>query len=95
MSVLRRRTCRFCGCKFLVQSAPVCAAAGDGRSCAPVAMGFGAMSPEKRLEISRKGGVIAHERGVAHEFTTDEARAAGRKGGRATNAKRASAKQAA
>ncbi len=39
------------------------------------------MSPEKKREIASKGGRAAHERGTAHEFTPDEARAAGRKGG--------------
>ena len=43
--------------------------------------GFASMSPEKQREIARKGGRAAHERGTAHEFTSDEARAAGRKGG--------------
>ncbi len=43
--------------------------------------GFAAMSPEKQKEIARKGGKAAHERGTAHEFTPDEARVAGRKGG--------------
>lgn len=45
------------------------------------ARGFAAMDPEKLSEISRKGGKAAHEAGTAHEFTTDEAKAAGRKGG--------------
>jgi general stress protein YciG len=39
-------------------------------------------------EIARKGGKAAHTAGTAHEFTSDEARAAGSKGGRATHAKR-------
>ena len=39
------------------------------------------MDREKQREIARKGGRAAHEKGTAHEFTTDEARAAGRKGG--------------
>jgi hypothetical protein len=39
-------------------------------------------------EIARKGGKAAHSAGTAHEFTTEEARVAGRKGGRATHAKR-------
>ena len=43
--------------------------------------GFASMSPEKQREIARKGGRAAHEKGTAHEWTTDEARAAGRKGG--------------
>lgn len=39
------------------------------------------MSTDKQREIARKGGRAAHERGTAHQFTPDEARAAGRKGG--------------
>ncbi len=41
-----------------------------------------------RQEAGRKGGRIAHERGTAHEWTSDEARAAGRKGGLARAANR-------
>ena len=50
--------------------------------------GFAAMDPKLVSEISRKGGKAAHSAGTAHEFTSDEARAAGRKGGLATHAKR-------
>ncbi len=39
------------------------------------------MSAEKQREIASKGGRAAHEKGTAHEWTTDEARSAGRKGG--------------
>ena len=39
------------------------------------------MNSERQKEIARKGGRAAHEKGKAHEFTSDEARAAGRKGG--------------
>ena len=39
------------------------------------------MSPEKQREIASKGGRAAHEKGTAHEWTADEARNAGRKGG--------------
>jgi hypothetical protein len=39
------------------------------------------MDREKQKEIARRGGRAAHEKGTAHEFTSDEARAAGRKGG--------------
>jgi hypothetical protein len=39
------------------------------------------MSPEKQREIASKGGRAAHQKGTAHEWTTDEARSAGRKGG--------------
>ena len=43
--------------------------------------GFASMSAEKQREIARKGGRAAHEKGAAHEWTVDEARLAGRKGG--------------
>ncbi len=52
------------------------------------ARGFASMSSERQREIARKGGRAAHECGKAHEFTTDEARAAGRKGGEAVSANR-------
>jgi general stress protein YciG len=39
------------------------------------------MDAHRQKEIARKGGRAAHEKGKAHEFTADEARAAGRKGG--------------
>jgi general stress protein YciG len=43
--------------------------------------GFASMTPEKQREIASKGGRAAHEKGTAHEWTADEARNAGRKGG--------------
>ncbi len=43
--------------------------------------GFASMSPEKQREIASKGGRVAHAKGTAHEWSTDEARSAGRKGG--------------
>jgi general stress protein YciG len=43
--------------------------------------GFASMSPEKQREIASKGGRAAHLKGTAHEWTSDEARRAGRKGG--------------
>jgi len=39
------------------------------------------MDPAKQKEIASKGGRAAHAKGTAHEFTSDEARVAGRKGG--------------
>ncbi len=39
------------------------------------------MSPEKQREIASKGGRAAHQKGTAHEWTSEEARQAGRKGG--------------
>jgi uncharacterized protein len=43
--------------------------------------GFASMSPEKQREIASKGGRAAHAKGTAHEWTSEEARSAGRKGG--------------
>jgi general stress protein YciG len=50
--------------------------------------GFAAMSPEKRIEMARKGGTAA-SKGNGHKFTSAEAREAGRKGGIACGANRA------
>lgn len=47
--------------------------------------GFASMSPERRREIAAKGGKTSHARGVAHEFTSEEARLAGKKGGTAVS----------
>lgn len=43
--------------------------------------GFASMDPAKQREIASKGGRAAHKKGTAHEFSSEEARAAGRKGG--------------
>jgi uncharacterized protein len=50
--------------------------------------GFAVMDHALVSEIARKGGRAAHSAGTAHEFTREEARIAGRKGGLATNVKR-------
>lgn len=50
--------------------------------------GFAGMSVERQREIASLGGRTAHERGTAHEFTPDEARAAGRKGGASVSVNR-------
>ena len=47
----------------------------------PSKRGFAAMDRSKQREIASKGGRAAHQDGTAHEFSADEARAAGRKGG--------------
>jgi general stress protein YciG len=47
------------------------------------------MDPAKQKEIASKGGKAAHAKGTAHEFTSDEARVAGRKGGEAVSRDRA------
>lgn len=43
--------------------------------------GFACLTPEQRRAIARKGGTNAHAQGVAHRWTTEEARSAGQKGG--------------
>ncbi len=47
--------------------------------------GFAGMDDEKQREIASKGGKAAHEKGTAHEFTSEEAREAGKKGGEAVS----------
>jgi uncharacterized protein len=44
--------------------------------------GFAAMDPEEQRALASKGGRAAHEKGTAHEFDSQEAAEAGRKGGR-------------
>jgi general stress protein YciG len=51
--------------------------------------GFASMDSAKQREIASKGGRAAHAKGTAHEFTSDEARVAGRKGGEAVSRDRA------
>ena len=43
--------------------------------------GFASMSAEKQREIASKGGKAAHRKGTAHQWSSQEARDAGRKGG--------------
>ena len=50
--------------------------------------GFASMDPQRQREIASEGGRAAHEKGTAHEFTSEEAREAGRKGGMARSQKR-------
>jgi len=51
--------------------------AGNGKS----RRGFASMDPARQREIASKGGRAAHAKGTAHEWSSDEARVAGRKGG--------------
>jgi len=46
--------------------------------------GFASMDPQRQREIASQGGNAAHEKGTAHEFTPEEAREAGRKGGQSS-----------
>jgi uncharacterized protein len=43
--------------------------------------GFASMDRDRQREIASKGGRAAHEKGTAHEWTSEEAREAGRRGG--------------
>ena len=43
------------------------------------------MDRAKQREIASKGGKAAHQKGTAHEWTSEEAREAGRKGGMASH----------
>ena len=50
--------------------------------------GFASMDRAKQREIASKGGKAAHVKGTAHEWSTEEARLAGRKGGIASHERR-------
>ena len=50
--------------------------------------GFASMDEARQREIASKGGRAAHAKGTAHEFDSNEARAAGRKGGEAVSRNR-------
>lgn len=47
--------------------------------------GFASMDPDRQREIASMGGKAAHEKGTAHEFDSQEAAEAGRKGGKASH----------
>lgn len=49
--------------------------------CPKTRRGFASMDQQTQRLIASKGGRAAHAKGTAHEFTTEEAAAAGRKGG--------------
>jgi uncharacterized protein len=61
---------------------------GTGGSTRKSARGFASMDAAKQREIASKGGRAAHAKGTAHEFDSNEARAAGRKGGMAVSRNR-------
>jgi len=54
----------------------------------PRRRGFAAMDRDRVKEIASKGGKAAHAAGTAHQFSSDEARNAGRKGGMAPHVRR-------
>lgn len=55
--------------------------------------GFASMDRERQREIARKGGRAAHEQGVAHQWSSEEARTAGRKGGQSSRGSRNTSSQ--
>ena len=61
---------------------------GGGTTVAKEDRGFASMDRAKQREIASKGGKAAHQKGTAHEWTSDEARDAGRKGGLASHKRR-------
>lgn len=64
------------------------ASSNQGNSGGKSNRGFASMDPQRQREIASEGGRAAHEKGTAHEFTSEEAREAGRKGGMARSANR-------
>lgn len=50
--------------------------------------GFASMASNRQREIASMGGKAAHVKGTAHQWTTEEARDAGRKGGAASHRQR-------
>mgnify|MGYP001627427757 CR=1 FL=1 len=60
---------------------PAAASEADALTAKPARAkrGFAVLSPEKKREIASMGGKAAHEHGRAHRFTSEEARAAGKK----------------
>jgi len=56
--------------------------------------GFALLDRNRRRQIASKGGKAAHAKGVAHEWSSEQARLAGRKGGLANHARRLSKAQA-
>jgi general stress protein YciG len=61
---------------------------GQEVSVAKEDRGFASMDRAKQREIASKGGKAAHQKGTAHEWTSEEAREAGRKGGMASHQRR-------
>jgi uncharacterized protein len=62
--------------------------AGREATLAKEDRGFASMDRSKQKEIASKGGKAAHQKGTAHEWTSEEAREAGRKGGMASHRRR-------
>ena len=64
------------------------ASSNDAGKRKPSTRGFAAMDPQRQREIASRGGKAAHQKGTAHEWTSEEARDAGRKGGIASHRRR-------
>jgi uncharacterized protein len=64
------------------------------RTVAKEDRGFASMDRAKQREIASKGGKAAHQKGTAHEWTSEEAREAGRKGGMASHRRKVAAREA-
>jgi len=56
--------------------------------------GFASMDRGKQKEIASRGGKAAHQKGTAHEWTSEEARQAGRKGGMASHRRKTGRRRA-
>jgi uncharacterized protein len=76
---------------FVLQGDPYMASNNQGNQGGKSNRGFASMDPQRQREIASEGGRAAHEKGTAHEFTSEEAREAGRKGGMARSANRRNA----
>lgn len=56
---------------------------GGNQSSGTSERGFASMDEDRQREIASEGGRAAHQKGTAHEFSSEEAAEAGRKGGQA------------
>jgi general stress protein YciG len=69
-------------------TAPTAASPSTEEQPRPRRRGFAAMDRDRVKEIASKGGRAAHAAGTAHQFSSDEARVAGKKGGMAPHVRR-------
>ena len=72
----------------VASAAPVCSGARQEVIVGKEDRGFASMDRHKQKEIASKGGKAAHVKGTAHEWSSVEAREAGRKGGMASHRRR-------
>lgn len=56
--------------------------------------GFAVLDPTKHRDLSSKGAKAAHAKGAAHRFSSEQAKAAGRKGGLEAAAQNRAAREA-